>query len=190
MALIAVLATVAVPGSVGSQGPSPVEPIDATLFRGVDAASIDGTVAMTPTLDPAYQSDGVLSDTTVLLDPESRPTQAGRPDAARIQPNAPVGAIAIPQWHFDGDVSWYGPGFYGNRTACGYALTRELLGVAHRTLPCGTKVTFRNPDNGRTITVPVVDRGPYVSGRQWDLTGGLCVALDHCYTGTILWKLP
>jgi hypothetical protein len=189
MALIAVLATVAVPGSVGSQGPSPVQPIDATLFRGVDAASIDGTPAMTPTLDPAYQSDGVLSDTTVLLDPESRPTQAGRPDAARIQPNAPVGAIAIPQWHFDGDVSWYGPGFYGNRTACGYALTRELLGVAHRTLPCGTKVTFRNPDNGRTITVPVVDRGPYVSGRQWDLTGGLCVALDHCYTGTILWKL-
>jgi len=44
------------------------------------------------------------------------------------------------------------------------------------------------PSNGRTITVPVVDRGPYVAGRQWDLTGGLCVALDHCYTGPIYWK--
>jgi rare lipoprotein A (peptidoglycan hydrolase) len=190
MALIAVLAAVAVPGSVGSQGPSPALSIDATLFRGVDAASIDGTPATTPTLDPAYQSDGALSDTTVLLDPESRPTQAGRPDAARIQPTAPVGSIAIPQWHFDGNVSWYGPGFYGKRTACGYAMTEELIGVAHRTLPCGTRVTFRNPANGRTITTKVVDRGPYVTGRQWDLTGGLCLALGHCYTGSLYWKLP
>ncbi len=189
-ALIAVLAAVAVPGSAGSQGPSPASQIDATLFRGVDAASIDGTTTTTPTLDPAYQSDGALSDTTVLLDPESRPTQVGRPDAARIQPNAPVGSIAIPQWHFDSNVSWYGPGFYGKRTACGYAMTEDLIGVAHRTLPCGTRVTFRNPANGRTITTKVVDRGPYVSGRDWDLTGGLCLALGHCYTGSIYWKLP
>jgi rare lipoprotein A (peptidoglycan hydrolase) len=68
-------------------------------------------------------------------------------------------------------------------------LTRGLIGVAHKTLPCGTRVTFRNPDNGRTVTALVVDRGPYVAGRQWDMTGGLCLALGHCYTGTILWKL-
>jgi rare lipoprotein A len=67
-------------------------------------------------------------------------------------------------------------------------MTESLRGVAHKTLPCGTKITFRNPANGRTITVPVVDRGPYVDGRQWDLTGGLCLALAHCYTGPILWK--
>jgi rare lipoprotein A len=85
-------------------------------------------------------------------------------------------------------VSWYGPGFYGNRTACGYTLTRSLLGVANRTLPCGTKVTFRNPANGRIVTAPVVDRGPFVSGRQWDMTGGLCLKLDHCYTGPIEWR--
>ena len=189
MALIALLASVAVPGSVGSQGPSPAKPIDATAFRAVDAASIDGTPTTTPTLDPAHQSDGVLRDTTVLLDPDARPTQVGRPDAARIQPNAPVGTVAIPHWRFDGNISWYGPGFYGHRTACGYAFTRGLIGVAHKTLPCGTRVTFRNPDNGRTVTAPVVDRGPYVAGRQWDMTGGLCLALGHCYTGTILWKL-
>src|SRR4029078_6060422 len=115
---------------------------------------------------------GALSDTTVLLDPESRPTQVGRPDAARIQPNAPVGSIAIPQWHLDSNVSWCGPGFYGKRTACGYAMTEALIGVAHRTLPCGTRVTFRNPANGRTITVAVVDRGPYVSGPARGLTAG------------------
>lgn len=190
MALIALLAAVVVPGSVGSQGPSPVKPVDASLFRGVDVASIDGTIATTPSLDPAYRSNGALSDVSVLLDPDQRPAPAGRPDAARIQPDAPVGSVVIPQWHFDGNVSWYGPDFYGKRTACGYAMTRSLLGVAHRSLPCGTKVTFRNPANGRTITVPVVDRGPYVSGRDWDLTGGLCLALDHCYTGSMYWKLP
>ena len=189
-ALIVLLATVAVPGSVGSQGPSPATSLDATLFQAVDAASTDGTVAMTPDLDPAYQSLGALSDNSVLLDPDQRPVPAGRPNAAAIQPGAPVVSVAIPQWHYDSNVSWYGPGFYGKRTACGYAMTQTLIGVAHRTLPCGTEVSFRNPANGRTLTVEVVDRGPYVSGRDWDLTGGLCVALDHCYTGALYWKLP
>jgi hypothetical protein len=190
MALIAVLAAVAVPGSVGSQGLSPELSIDATLFRGVDAVSIDGMAMATPTLDPAYRSDGALSETTVLLDPDQRPAPAGRPDVGAVQPAAPVGSVAIPQWHLDRDISWYGPGFYGKRTACGYAMTESLRGVAHRSLPCGTKVTFRNPANGRVLTVPVVDRGPYVDGRIWDLTGGACLALGHCYTGSIYWKLP
>jgi len=65
-------------------------------------------------------------------------------------------------------ASWYGPGFYGNRTACGQTFTRELLGVAHRSLPCGTRLTLRY--RGRRITVRVVDRGPYVDGRDYDLT--------------------
>jgi rare lipoprotein A len=101
-----------------------------------------------------------------------------------------AGAIAKNPWHRDREISWYGPGFYGRRTACGLALTRGLVGVAHRTLPCGTLVTFRNPSNGRTVTMPVVDRGPYVSGRTWDLTGGACLKLGHCYTGSIEWKYP
>jgi len=190
MALIALLAAAAVPGSVGSQGPSPVRPIDASLFRAVDAASIEGTAAMTPTLDPAYRSDGALDDATILLDADQRPLPAARPAASLVQPAAPLGSVAIPQWYLDGNVSWYGPGFYGKRTACGYAMTEGLVGVAHRTLPCGTRVTFRNPANGRTITTRVVDRGPYVSGRDWDLTGGLCLALGHCYTGSLYWRLP
>ncbi|HVL63684.1 MAG TPA: septal ring lytic transglycosylase RlpA family protein [Actinomycetota bacterium] len=69
---------------------------------------------------------------------------------------------------FDPDLAtWYGPGFYGNSTACGRRLTRGTLGVAHRSLPCGTmvRIAFR----GRTIRVPVIDRGPYTSA-EWDLT--------------------
>ena len=74
-----------------------------------------------------------------------------------------------------------------NGTACGQKLTKELVGVAHRTLPCGTLVTFRY--NGKTVTAPVIDRGPYAAGRTWDLSKGLCTLLDHCFTGTIEWKM-
>jgi len=62
-------------------------------------------------------------------------------------------------------ASWYGP---GGTTACGEALGSGTLGVANRTLPCGTKVTLRF--GGRAVTVPVIDRGPYVAGRDYDLT--------------------
>lgn len=65
-------------------------------------------------------------------------------------------------------ATWYGPGFYGHRTACGETLTRHILGVASRTLPCGTPVTLFY--NGETLTVPVIDRGPYSNGATFDLT--------------------
>lgn len=67
-----------------------------------------------------------------------------------------------------GIASWYGPTAPNETTACGIPLTRWTLGVAHRTLPCGTPVALYY--RGRTIVVPVIDRGPYVTGRTWDLT--------------------
>ncbi len=97
------------------------------------------------------------------------------------------GAAGPGGWHHDTNISWYGPGLYGNGTACGQKLTKDLVGVAHRTLPCGTLVTFRY--KGVTLTVPVIDRGPYVSGRTWDLSHGACAKLGHCFTGAIDWKL-
>jgi rare lipoprotein A len=73
-------------------------------------------------------------------------------------------------------ATWFGPGFYGQRTACGQTLTPTVIGVANRTLPCGTliKVTY----NGHSITVPVLDRGPYSNGADWDLTAGAAQALN------------
>jgi hypothetical protein len=187
--LIVALAAVAVPGSVGSRGPSPNNVIDHALFSGIEVSSSRGTEMTTPALDPAYRSDGALDETSILLDPDQQPAELGRPDSAAIQPAAKAGVVVVSAWRLDSNVSWYGPGFYGKRTACGVAMTEGLIGVAHRTLPCGTKVTFKNPANGRVVTARVVDRGPYVSGRQWDLTGGLCLALGHCYTGSLLWKM-
>ena len=65
-------------------------------------------------------------------------------------------------------VTWYGPGWYGRRTACGNTLTSRLMGVAHKTLPCGTVVHFRY--GGNRVTAKVVDRGPYAAGVDYDLT--------------------
>jgi len=77
-------------------------------------------------------------------------------------------------------ASWYGPGLYGNRTACGQELTRELVGVAHKTLPCGTQVEISY--RGSSVVVPVVDRGPFVRGRTWDLTKAAADALGFADT--------
>ena len=65
-------------------------------------------------------------------------------------------------------ATWYGPGLYGRRTACGSRLTHNTLGVAHKRLPCGTNVALRYA--GHTIVVPVIDRGPYSHGVDYDLT--------------------
>jgi hypothetical protein len=110
--------------------------------------------------------------------------------AGRFDPpeEADGGSISKNVWRHDQNISWYGPGLYGNGTACGQKLTKDLVGVAHRTLPCGTLVTFRY--KGITLTVPVIDRGPYVSSRTWDLSHGACAKLHHCFTGTIDWKFP
>jgi peptidoglycan lytic transglycosylase len=62
----------------------------------------------------------------------------------------------------------YGPGFYGHRTACGVILRRRTIGVANRTLPCGTEVEVYY--GGNVMAVPVIDRGPYAHHANWDLT--------------------
>ena len=81
-------------------------------------------------------------------------------------------------------ASYYGPGFYGGRTACGQTLTTSTQGVAHKSLPCGTRVTLRY--RGREVTVPVIDRGPYAAGREYDLTSATRNRLGFGSTGTVL----
>ena len=81
-------------------------------------------------------------------------------------------------------VSWYGPGLYGNKLSCGGRLTPGTLGVAHKTLPCGTRVTLRRGD--RVIRVRVVDRGPYVGGREFDLTSATRAKLHFGGVGSLL----
>lgn len=187
-ALIVLLALVAVPGSAGSRAPNPESQVDPDLFKRVEvAALVRATVMTIQPPDPGARSAGNLDQDSILFEPTQRTEPPQAPDRG-AQPQPAAGAIDKNPWRRDGNVSWYGPNFYGKRTACGLAMTRTLLGVAHRTLPCGTLITFRNPANNRSLTLPVVDRGPYVYGRQWDLTGGACLALGHCYTGDFEWR--
>jgi rare lipoprotein A (peptidoglycan hydrolase) len=81
-------------------------------------------------------------------------------------------------------ASWYGPGLYGGALACGGRLKRGTLGVANKRLPCGSKVTVRF--RGRSVRVPVVDRGPYVGGREFDLTSAVRDRLGFDGVGTVL----
>jgi rare lipoprotein A len=81
-------------------------------------------------------------------------------------------------------ASWYGPGFYGNRLGCGGRLGYGMLGVAHKTLPCGAKVTLRY--HGRSVRVRVIDRGPYIRGREFDLTAATKQRLRFGSTGVVL----
>jgi rare lipoprotein A (peptidoglycan hydrolase) len=81
-------------------------------------------------------------------------------------------------------ASYYGPGIFGNGVACGGTLLPSTMGVAHKTLPCGTMVKLRY--HGRSVTVPVIDRGPYVAGRDYDLTWAVKLKLGFPGVGTVM----
>lgn len=93
---------------------------------------------------------------------------------ATAAPPAPSGSTPA-KVHPSGIATWFGPGFYGKQTACGQTLTPVVVGVANRTLPCGTLVSVTY--EGHSLTVPVLDRGPYSHGADWDLTAGAAEAL-------------
>ncbi len=76
--------------------------------------------------------------------------------------------LAFSSYRYAG-ASWYGgPSLWGVKTACGTTLRPNTLGVAHKSLPCGTTVKFVY--HGHVLVTQVIDRGPYVKGRSWDFT--------------------
>jgi rare lipoprotein A (peptidoglycan hydrolase) len=95
---------------------------------------------------------------------------AGGASAPGTTPGAPAATSTKAQI-----ATWFGPGFYGQKTACGQTMSRVIVGVASRTLPCGTLVLVKY--KGHRLTVPVIDRGPYANGATWDLTWGAASAL-------------
>jgi hypothetical protein len=96
------------------------------------------------------------------------PFESPPSNEATTASSAEAGEIAFSTPMRYGGASWYGPGLYGRHTACGQTLRPTTLGVAHKTLPCGTAVKF--VFHGHVLITRVIDRGPYVRGRAWDLT--------------------
>src|SRR5438105_1988939 len=144
-----------------------VSPDEASAVQGVARA-------------PLLVRDGLIPVAVAAIEtlPEAtpEPTLAPRPPTKTSPPQLlPLPSLEPPPTAGIVLASWYGPGFYGNRTACGQTYTAEILGVAHRTLPCGTIVVLSYGAN--RVTVPVIDRGPYVVGRALDLSNATRRAL-------------
>jgi hypothetical protein len=128
--------------------------------------------------------------------PEPTPAPTPVPTVAPT-PAPPVPQVAVP----GGPgvlitASWYGPGFYENRLPCWPWLKANGLpiqflpdtwGVAHKTLPCGTMLILTHGAN--TITVPVVDRGPYIAGREIDMSPRIKAALGCTDLCTVLMQI-
>lgn len=87
-------------------------------------------------------------------------------------------------WTQEGIASWYGEPFHGRQTASGEIYDMEASTAAHRTLPFGTRLRVRNVDNGRTATLTVNDRGPFVGGRILDVSRRMARELGIIGPGT------
>jgi hypothetical protein len=117
----------------------------------------------------SLQVRAVLSSSTSLLFARAaRATALGATPALTL--TVYRGAVA----------TFFGPGFFGRLTACGERLRRGTLGVANRTLPCGSMVAIYY--GGRELVVPVIDRGPYAHHASWDLTLATAKALGISQT--------
>jgi rare lipoprotein A (peptidoglycan hydrolase) len=98
-------------------------------------------------------------------------------------------AVAVPgteNGYYSARAAPYGPTARRRRTACGQPFLKTTEGVAHPVLPCGVRVYVRF--HGREVLTQVVDRGPNVPGREFDITKALANRLDLHGTQTIQWR--
>ena len=99
------------------------------------------------------------------------------------------GAVAVPgteNGYYTAKAAPYGPTRSRSRTACGRPFLKTTEGVAHPVLPCGVRLYVRF--RGREVLTQVVDRGPNVPGREFDVTKVLANRLDLHGTQTIQWR--
>jgi rare lipoprotein A len=159
---------VAVHGRVRPGGRHPVK----VVFKGPDARVLKTTSRADGSFALRWSPDRIGNYAVRAFAIHGKRTSAGVSKARRLTSYRQAGA------------SYYGPGLYGNGVACGGTLTPGTMGVANKTLPCGTKVKLRY--RGRSVTVPVIDRGPYVAGRDYDLTEATKERLGFPGVGTVL----
>jgi len=194
-AFAALLATAALPaasmgasGGIGSPTPDPAAPAPApssapfgqrvlhTGMTGADVRILNGIVA-----SKTYAPDVSLSnlfDTSTASGVRAFQQRKGISTTGVVDKNT---AKELTGSMRTAEASYYGEGLYGNGVACGGTLRPNTIGVAHKTLPCGTKVTFGY--HGHYIVAKVIDRGPYIAGRTWDLTTAAADALGMTNAG-------
>ncbi|MGH2916947.1 MAG: septal ring lytic transglycosylase RlpA family protein [Solirubrobacteraceae bacterium] len=123
----------------------------------------------------AFQIRAVVGGPTASTAPTTASTGSAGPFQPAVTPSGAATPALSTTVYRRSFATQYGPGFYGRRTACGQRLHRDTIGLANKKLRCGTMVAlyFR----GRTLSVPVIDRGPYANGADWDLTTATAQAL-------------
>ena len=104
--------------------------------------------------------------------------------AARPPARAAVTGPALVGLEESGQASWYGEPYHGRRSASGEVYDMNQMVAAHRTLPFGTWLLVENRDNGRTVEVRIIDRGPFKDDRILDVSRAAVVALGGTGTGT------
>jgi len=153
--------------------------------------------AMIPGLAESSRAASLQPDAATQLGPELaiRDDDADEPSVPDQLTTPPVpiapSSVVMPRVLAvkTGQASWYGPGFYGRRTASGERLSRGTMTAAHPYLPFGTKVRVTNLRNGRSEVVRINDRGPFHGGRLIDLAHGAATALGLTASGTAKVKL-
>ena len=167
--------TVAVPYTTTTQN-------DATLASGtqkVKTPGVNGTATETweQTVRDGQVSDEVRVSSVITTDAQAQVTLVGTKAAASAATSttAPAAGNSC-------DVSWYAT---GTKTADGEAFNPDGLTAASKTLPFNTMVRVTNPANGKSVTVRINDRGPYVTGRCLDLARGAFSQIASLGTGAI-----
>jgi rare lipoprotein A (peptidoglycan hydrolase) len=125
---------------------------------------------------------GAASALPASAEEEAASTEAERPTTTTASAFNEA-ELSFTPYRFAG-ASWYGgKTMWGRQTACGQILRPSTIGVANKTLPCGTPVKF--VWHGHSVIAPVIDRGPYVTGRSWDLTSAAAESLEFEGIGRI-----
>ena len=148
--------------------------------------SANGQVALRAVIAPAGSSTSTSTSTTTSTTSTTSTGSTGLApadsSASAASGELSTSALTIPIFK-DAVATLYGPGLWGHHTACGERLTHTTIGVASRTLKCGTRVSVFY--KGREMTVPVIDRGPFTTGVTWDLTMATAKALGIRETVTV-----
>ena len=152
---------------------------------------VDGSASQ-PTAVTLTAAGLPVGDFEPLIKPTPAPTPAPAPEAAPVVDElafAPIVPPAPPKpvVFESGIASTYGEGdgFEGNLTACGQVFHTSVVQIAHKSLPCGTRVRVEDTDTGRAVDAEVTDRGPYVPGRIVDLSWGAFKQLDPTGPGLL-----
>ena len=169
------------------------------VLLGGSALLLSGSSALTPAFAttgrvaaPGSAPSIELAIRNVEVSPSTEELPLNKPAAPALPIATPSDAPSLERKVRSvsrGQASWYGPGFYGNRTASGEVLRPGTLTAAHRTLPFGTKVRVTNLNNGRSAVVRINDRGPFHGHRVIDLAHGAASELGVVGSGTASVKL-